>query len=167
MIHKRMLAPDRVRRPPTDGWSWIDRRFVRDCAPRLSHEAIVLYFFLAAVADKDGLSFYSDATTAARLRMREESVVDAREELIREDLVAYRTPLTQVLSLPRLRVERRGGELVQLGELFRTLADAPPILIPGVCHEGFPLGRDSPLARNRRTQKASDCPASALLHQDH
>lgn len=126
MIHKRILVPDRVRRPPTDGWSWVDRRFVRDFAPRLSHEAIVLYFFLAAVADKDGLSFYSDATTVSRLRMREESMINAREELIREDLVAYRTPLTQVLSLPRLRVERRGGELVQLGELFRTLSDASP-----------------------------------------
>jgi hypothetical protein len=107
-----------------DGWSWIDRRFVRDYAPRLSHEAIVLYFFLAAVADKDGLSFYHDATTATRLCISEESMVCAREELIREDLVAYRAPLTQVLSLPRLRVERRGGELIQLGELFRTLSDA-------------------------------------------
>ena len=126
MIHKRILVPDRVRRPPTDGWSWIDRRFVRDFAPRLSREAIVLYFFLAAVADKDGLSFYHDATVAGRLRLREESVVCAREELIREDLVAYRTPLTQVLSLPRLQVQRRGGELVQLGELFRTLVDATP-----------------------------------------
>ena len=126
MIHKRILVPGRVRRPPTDGWSWIDRRFVRDFAPRLSHEAIVLYFFLAAVADKDGLSFYHDATMASRLRISEESVACARDELIREDLVAYRTPLTQVLSLPRLRVQRRGGELVQLGELFRTLADASP-----------------------------------------
>ena len=126
MIHKQILVPDRVRRPPMDGWSWIDRRFVRDCAPRLSHEAIALYFFLAAVADKDGLSFYGDATTASRLRMREESVVDAREELIREDLAAYRAPLTQVLSLPRLQVQRRGGELIQLGKLFRTLSDATP-----------------------------------------
>ena len=126
MIHKRILVPGRVRRPPTDGWSWIDRRFVRDFAPRLSHEAIALYFFLAAVADKDGLSFYHDATTAGRLRISEESLTCARDELIREDLVAYRTPLTQVLSLPRLQVERRGGELVQLGELFRTLSDAAP-----------------------------------------
>ena len=128
MIHKRILVPDRVRRPPTDGWSWIDRRFARDYAPRLSHEAIVLYFFLVAVADKDGLSFYHDATTATRLRISEASMVRAREELIREDLVAYRTPLTQVLSLPRLQVERCGGALVQLGELFRTLADgsSPP-----------------------------------------
>ena len=126
MIQKRILVPDRVRRPPTDGWSWIDRRFVRDFAPRLSHEAIALYFFLAAVADKDGLSFYHDATVAGRLRISEESLACARDELIREDLVAYRTPLTQVLSLPRLRVQRRGGELVQLGDLFRTLADTSP-----------------------------------------
>ena len=54
MIHKHILVPDRVRRPPPDGWSWIDRRFLREHAPRLSHEAIILYFFLAAVSDKDG-----------------------------------------------------------------------------------------------------------------
>jgi hypothetical protein len=126
MIHKRILVPGRVRRPPTDGWSWIDRRFVRDFAPRLSHEAIALYFFLAAVADKNGLSFYHDATIAGRLRISEDAVACARDELIREDLVAYRTPLTQVLSLPRLQVQRRGGELVQLGQLFRTLADPAP-----------------------------------------
>lgn len=126
MIHKRILIPGRVRRPPTDGWSWIDRRFVRDFAPRLSREAIALYFFLAAVADKDGLSFYHDATVASRLRISEESLTYARNELIREDLVAYRAPLTQILSLPRLQVQRRGGELIQLGELFRTLADPVP-----------------------------------------
>lgn len=123
MIHKRILIPDRVRRPPTDGWSWIDRRFVRDFAPRLSREAIALYFFLAAVADKDGLSFYHDATVASRLRIGEDAVVRARDELVRRDLVAHRTPLTQVLSLPRLQVQRRGGELIQLGDLFRSLAD--------------------------------------------
>jgi hypothetical protein len=126
MIHKRILVPGRVRRPPTDGWSWIDRRFVRDFAPRLSREAIALYFFLAAVADKDGLSFYHDATIAGRLRISEESLARARDELVREDLVAYRTPLTQVLSLPRLQIQRRGGELIQLGQLFRTLADSAP-----------------------------------------
>ena len=50
---------------------------MRDFAPRLSHEAIVLYFFLAAVADKDGLSFYHDATIAGRLRISEESLARA------------------------------------------------------------------------------------------
>ena len=66
MIKKQVLVADRVRRPPSEGWSWIDRRFLRDHAPRLSHEAILLYFFLVAVSDKHGLSFYRDSTIAVR-----------------------------------------------------------------------------------------------------
>ncbi len=81
MINKRLLVVDRVRRVPREGFSWIDRRFVRDYAERLTGDAIVLYFFLAAVSDKQGLSFYSDASIAARLRMREHTVVAAREDL--------------------------------------------------------------------------------------
>ncbi len=123
MIHKQILVPDRVRRPPTDGWSWIDRRFLREHAPRLSHEAIVLYFFLAAVSDKDGLSFYGEASTAVRLRMDETTVVHARDELVAADLVAYRAPLAQVLSLPAATLQRRGGGLAAFGEILRSLAD--------------------------------------------
>jgi hypothetical protein len=123
MIHKQILVPGRVRRPPTDGWSWIDRRFLREHAPRLSHEAIVLYFFLAAVSDKDGLSFYGDASIALRLRMEETIVVAARDELVAADLVAYRAPLAQVLSLPAATLQRRGGSLVAFGEILRSLAD--------------------------------------------
>jgi hypothetical protein len=123
MIHKQILIPDRVRRPPTDGWSWIDRRFLREHASRLSHEAIVLYFFLAAVSDKDGLSFYGDASIALRLRMTETVVVRARDELVAADLVAYRAPLAQVLALPAATLQRRGGGLAAFGEILRNLAD--------------------------------------------
>jgi hypothetical protein len=123
MIKKEVLLADRVRRPPAEGWSWIDRRFLRDHASRLSHGAILLYFFLAAVSDKHGLSFYQDATIAVRLRMDEQAVVRAREELVSEDLVAYRAPLTQVLSLRPPVLVRRGGGLQQLGEIFRTLGN--------------------------------------------
>jgi len=49
-----------------------------------------------------------DATIAVRLRMREEAVVAARDDLVIHDLVAYQSPLTQVLSLPTPRVERSG-----------------------------------------------------------
>jgi hypothetical protein len=125
MIRKQILLPDRVRRPPAEGWSWIDRRFLRDHAARLSQEAILLYFFLVAVSDKHGLSFYRDATIAVRLRMSEQAVVRAREELVTEDLVAYRLPLTQVLSLRPPALVRRGGGLEQLGDLFRTLGNSP------------------------------------------
>jgi hypothetical protein len=126
MIHKHILVLDRVRRPPADGWSWIDRRFLREHAPRLSHEAILLYFFLAAVSDKDGLSFYGDATIALRLRMAEAVVVRARDELVAADLVAYRAPLAQVLSLPAATIQRRDGGLAQFGEILRSLASPSP-----------------------------------------
>jgi hypothetical protein len=124
MIHKRLLVPDRVRRPPVEGFSWVDRRFLRDHAPRLSGDAILLYFFLAAVSDKQGLSFYRDSSIAVRLRRREEDVVRARDELVTLDLIAYQAPLTQVLSLPVLRVERGGG-LQALGELLRAVDRQP------------------------------------------
>jgi hypothetical protein len=116
-IHKRILIADRVRRPPADGFSWIDRRFLREFAARLSGDAVFLYFFLAAVSDKHGLSYYADATLATRLRTGEAAVARARDELIGADLVAYQAPLTQVLSLPPSRLQRahRGSAL---GELF-------------------------------------------------
>lgn len=126
MIEKRILIPDRVRRPPTVGFSWIDRRFLHEFASRLSHDALFLYFFLAAVSDKHGLSFYRDTSTAVRLRMREQAVVAARDELITHDLVAFHNPLTQVLSLPnRGRTERQGLHgLHTVGELFKQLEEA-------------------------------------------
>jgi len=123
MIQKQLLVPDRVRRPPREGWSWIDRRFLKQHASRLSHEAILLYFFLAAVSDRNGLSFYSDTSTALRLRMGEQAVVRARDELVAEDLVAHRAPLTQVLSLPERGRTSRGG-LASLGEIFQALGQS-------------------------------------------
>ena len=130
MIPKQILVLDRVRRPPREGWSWIDRRFLREHAPRLSHEAIVLYFFLAAVSDKDGLSFYGDASIALRLRMSETVVVRARDELVAADLLAYRAPLAQVLSLPQARVQRRDGGLASFGEILQTLVTPSPSTNP-------------------------------------
>jgi len=106
-IQKRILVADRVRRPPRDGFSWIDRRFLREFAVRLSGDAVFLYLFLTAVSDKHGLSYYADTTLALRLRTREPAIVQAREELITYDLVAYQAPLTQVLSLPKTPLERR------------------------------------------------------------
>jgi hypothetical protein len=124
MIHKRLLVPDRVRRPPREGFSWIDRRFLREYGARVSGDAVLLYFFLAAVSDKDGLSFYSDASLAARLRIREQSVSSARDELLTHDLIAFQPPLTQVLSLPRSSQVQRGG-LHALGEVLRALGNPP------------------------------------------
>ena len=57
-----ILVPARLRRPPKTGWSWVDRRFLREHTAHLSRDAVLLYFFLCAVADKHGLSFYGDGT---------------------------------------------------------------------------------------------------------
>lgn len=124
MIEKRLLVVDRVRRPPREGFSWVDRRFLRDFASRLSGDAVFLYFFLAAVSDKHGLSFYGDAALAVRLRIREEAVVAARDDLVVHDLVAYQAPLVQVLSLPTPCVER--GYAAAVRELMRAQIDTDP-----------------------------------------
>ena len=128
MIHKHILVPQRLRRPPATGWSWVDRRFLREHGDYLSREALLLYFFLAAVADRHGLSFYSDNTLACRLRLSAPALAQARQELLDRDLIAHQLPLIQVLSLPAPGVSRRpepGQGLILLGELFRQAAAAP------------------------------------------
>ena len=99
-IQKRLLLPKRVRHPPREGFSWVDRRFLKDYAARLSRDAILLYFFFSAASDQHGLSFYSDATIALRLKLTEKAICDARAELVTLDLIAWQRPLTQVLSSP-------------------------------------------------------------------
>ena len=99
-IQKRILVADRLRRPPATGWSWVDRRFLREHGDHLSREAMLLYFFLAAVADRHGLSFYSDHTLTSRLRLSPQVLEKARQELLDRDLIAYQLPLVQVLALP-------------------------------------------------------------------
>jgi hypothetical protein len=119
MIKKRILVGDRVRQVPHSGFSWIDRRFLKNFASKLSGDSINLYFFLAAVSDKNGLSFYGDTTIAVKLRTREQAISAARDELITHDLIAYDAPLTQVLSLPIAKRTERGGGLHALAEILR------------------------------------------------
>jgi hypothetical protein len=128
MVEKHILVAQRLRRPPATGWSWLDRRFLREHGDHLSREAVLLYLFLAAVADRHGLSFYSDTTLTSRLRLAQSVLEQAREELLARDLIAHQLPLVQVLSLPSPGVSRRpepGQGLIRLGELFRKIGDAP------------------------------------------
>ncbi len=120
---KRILLPHRLRRPPAEGWSWIDRRFVREHADALSRDAVLSYFFLAAVSDRHGLSYYGDSAVSARLRLEKESVAEAREELLRHDLIAYQAPLYQLLSIPRSEIRsKHTSELTSLHDHFSEIA---------------------------------------------
>ena len=127
MIQKSILAAGRLRRPPTTGWSWLDRRFLREHGDYLSREAMLLYLFLTAVADRHGLSFYSDHTLGSRLQLSQPVLERARQELLERDLIACQLPLVQVLSLPTPNISRRpepGQGLIRLGELFSQVGVA-------------------------------------------
>ena len=104
-VVKRVLDARHVRRVG-EGFSWIDRRFVREgWIDRLTLEESVLYFFLVAVADKDGLSFYSDGRIATTLRLDRERLSRARARLAELGLVAWEAPLYQVLDVPASMAE--------------------------------------------------------------
>ncbi len=81
-------------------FSWVDQRLVRDRhLDHLDVYASALYLFLVTVADARGLSWYGDASTARRLSMDEIRLRHARDDLIRAGLLAYASPLYQVLAL--------------------------------------------------------------------
>jgi hypothetical protein len=127
MIPKRILASQRLRRPPATGWSWIDRRFLREHGDHLSRDAVLLYLFLVCVADRHGLSCYSDRTLGSRLQLSQLELERARQELLDRDLIAHQLPLIPVLSLPAPGVQRRaepGQGLMRIGELFAQLGAA-------------------------------------------
>lgn len=110
-IEKVPVVPARVRRVP-ESFSWVDHRLVREGHLNgKSHAALALYLFLVTVADAQGLSYWSENAVARRLRLEPAGLRAARAELEAADLVAYETPLWQVLELPvcALHADRPGG----------------------------------------------------------
>src|ERR1700758_162966 len=73
---------------------------------------------LVTVADAQGLSYYSDKTAARLLSLNEAQLREARRSLLAAGLIAYESPLYQVLSLePTLAGEQ---------QVARTRPDAAP-----------------------------------------
>ena len=100
MQSKRVLDPERVRKIE-GSFSWIDHRFITGGFLRdLSTLEILLYLFLVAVSDRNGLSFYYDDRIASLLKIDLAALGQAREGLVLRSLIAYEAPLYQVLSLP-------------------------------------------------------------------
>jgi hypothetical protein len=116
MPRKRVLRPDRLRRVPPQ-FSWIDQRLVRErYIERCDPQALALYLVLVTVADAQGVSYYGEANLARLLSMPTASLLRARADLIRLELIAYEHPLYQVLSLdPPAAVRVPGVRSVQDG----------------------------------------------------
>jgi len=99
MTIKRVLVRERVRRIPAQ-FSWLDQRLVRDRhIERCDAASCALYLFLVTVSDAQGLSYYSEASIAKRLSMDPARLGQARADLVRLGLIAYESPLYQVLAL--------------------------------------------------------------------
>ena len=131
-LSKRPLDPNRIRHPPAQGFSWIDRRFVRQgWIERLPQPALLLYFFLVTVSDHEGLSFYGDLTVCRLLAFDPEELSQARARLLSDGLILYDHPFYQVLPLPprgpplpsppnsQPPQRRPPGEPMTLGEILR------------------------------------------------
>ena len=100
MLDKRLLNPNRVRKIQ-GSFSWIDHRLITGgFLADLSAIEILLYLFLVAVCDRNGISFYHQDKIASLLKIDLASLGKARESLIHRSLLAYEPPLYQILSLP-------------------------------------------------------------------
>jgi len=100
-MHQRPISLAKLRNVPRQ-FSWVDQRLGREhYIDRLSHGACALYLFLLTVAEAQGLSFYSDLALCRRLSMDHLALHRARQALIACALVAYDSPLYQVLALDK------------------------------------------------------------------
>jgi hypothetical protein len=97
---KQLLQRERLRQVPQQ-FSWVDQALVQQhFIDRCDARCAALYLFLVTVADAQGLSYYGASTLSRRLHLSDEQFAAARQQLIELDLIAYRSPLYQVLSLP-------------------------------------------------------------------
>ena len=99
MITKHLLRADRQRQIPPS-FSWVDRLIRHAHLRGCDHSAWALYLFLVTVGDVQGLSYYSDAAISRHLKLELLQLSAARQQLLQADLIAYRKPLYQVLSMP-------------------------------------------------------------------
>jgi len=94
------LVSNRVRKI-NGSFAFIEHRFLRHGFwGSLSHEELLLYFFLVLAADRYGLSFYPYDKICSLLTIDIDAYILARNNLIDKDLLAFDGTFFQVLSLP-------------------------------------------------------------------
>jgi len=86
-----------------------------------------LYLFLITVADARGLSYYSDRSLEKRLTMDSNTLNQARDQLIKNDLVAYKHPFYQILPLdpppPPLKNRANCEQASSVGRIFKKIME--------------------------------------------
>jgi hypothetical protein len=110
MIKKKVLNDNRIRRT-NGGFSFIPHRFLTDgFLAALDQHQLLLYFFLVLASDRYGLSYYAYDSICTATRLTVEQYIEARNSLIKKDLVAFDGTLFQVLELPAKPPEPMSAE---------------------------------------------------------
>jgi hypothetical protein len=109
MITKKILNSNRIRHI-NGGFSFIPHRFLTDgFLKSLNPWELLLYIFLVLAADHYGLSYYSYDRICSLLHMTVPQYIEARDGLIKKDLIAFDGTLFQVLELPAVPIETKRG----------------------------------------------------------
>lgn len=95
---------------------------------------MLLYFFLVLVADRDGLSFYNYDKICQHLQLEVDDYIQARNRLLRKELIAFDGNRFQLLTLPQAsapptpppkRLTRDEKDAQALAAIFSRLAQSP------------------------------------------
>lgn len=127
MISKEPIIYDRIRKI-SGSFSWIDHRILSNgFLNAMSHNEILLYFFLILVGDKNGMSFYGYDKICNLLKIEADDYTQARNLLIKRSLVAFDKGRFQVLALPIPEKQatsinsKRTNDVHSLKEIFKQL----------------------------------------------
>jgi hypothetical protein len=123
MIRKKILNAERIRNID-GGFSFVPHRFITGgFLGALGQKELLLYLFLVIVADRHGLSFYGYDRICSLLELSLEEYIQARDQLMDMDLIAFDGTLFQVLELPEkpIRLVKPPGQ-PQITDLIHDTA---------------------------------------------
>ena len=127
MRQKHPVCPHRIRRI-NNQFGWVDHRLVRDRhIEALSHPAAALYLFLITVADARARRYYSHRSLEKHRTMDSNTLNQARDQLIKNDLVAYKHPFYQILPLdpppPPVKSRANCEQASSVGRIFKKIME--------------------------------------------
>ena len=100
-MHCPPLMAERLRRIGDGGFAFFPNRFLLSgFFAALGPDELRLYVLLVLAADRRGMSFYGYRALCSLLQMSPERYVQARNGLVRRDLIAFDGKSVQVLELP-------------------------------------------------------------------
>ena len=99
-MNKFIIESERVRKI-NGSFAFIEHRFLRDgFFESITHNELLLYFFLVLVSNRKGISWYGYDKICEILQWMPQEYIEARNGLIDKDLIAFSGCVFQVLELP-------------------------------------------------------------------